>query len=46
MPLDSYQVTPELIAEIDEAHSLGAGMSGLMSAVSLITHGRILADKF
>lgn len=32
MPLDSYQVTPELIAEIDEAHSLGAGMSGVAYA--------------
>jgi hypothetical protein len=32
MSLESYQVTPELIAEIDEAHSLGAGMSGVAYA--------------
>ncbi len=32
MSLESYQVTPELIAEIDEAASLGAGMSGVAYA--------------
>jgi hypothetical protein len=31
-PLDTFQMTPELIAEIDEAHSLGAGMSGVAYA--------------
>ncbi len=32
LPLETFQVTPELIAEIDEAHLLGAGMSGVAYA--------------
>ena len=31
-PLESFQMTAELIAEIDQAHSLGAGMSGVAYA--------------
>jgi hypothetical protein len=30
--MDAFQTTPELIAEIDQAHSLGAGMSGVAYA--------------
>ncbi|KAI0292615.1 hypothetical protein B0F90DRAFT_242015 [Multifurca ochricompacta] len=30
--LESFQMTPELIAEIDQAHSMGAGMSGVAYA--------------
>ena len=30
--MDAFQITPELIAEIDQAHSLGAGMSGVAYA--------------
>ncbi|KAI0260896.1 hypothetical protein BC834DRAFT_897936, partial [Gloeopeniophorella convolvens] len=32
MSLESFQMTPELIAEIDQAHSMGAGMSGVAYA--------------
>ena len=32
MSLDAFQMTPELIAEIDQAHSMGAGMSGVAYA--------------
>ncbi|KAH9991504.1 hypothetical protein BJV77DRAFT_1007848 [Russula vinacea] len=32
LSLESFQMTPELIAEIDQAHSLGAGMSGVAYA--------------
>jgi hypothetical protein len=32
MALEPFQMTPELIAEIDQAHSLGAGMSGVAYA--------------
>jgi hypothetical protein len=30
--MDAFQITPELIAEIDQAHSLGVGMSGVAYA--------------
>jgi hypothetical protein len=30
--MDSFHITPELIAEINQAHSLGAGMSGVAYA--------------
>ena len=32
MSLDAFQMTPELIAEIDQAHSMGASMSGVAYA--------------
>ena len=32
MSRDTFQMTPELIAEIDQAHSMGAGMSGVAYA--------------
>jgi hypothetical protein len=32
MTMEPYQMTPELIAEINQAHSLGAGMSGVAYA--------------
>ncbi|KAF8267105.1 hypothetical protein EI94DRAFT_1684032 [Lactarius quietus] len=32
MSMDAFQMTPQLIAEIDQAHSMGAGMSGVAYA--------------
>jgi hypothetical protein len=32
MSMDAFHMTPELIAEIDQAHSMGAGMSGVAYA--------------
>ena len=36
-PLDAFQLTPELIAEIEGAHSMGLGMSGVAYAGGAIS---------